>query len=122
MSRSPSVALAGHTDEGERFDDFAIRQEWWTGDVLPDAKVVRRELAGEPKIEVVGRSKEKVKRLFWDAVTQARAELAGDSKDKIHSSMRQKERNGHGGSTFPPSCAMMPAWIHAPWNGSATTS
>ena len=20
------------TDEGERFDDFAIRQEWWTGD------------------------------------------------------------------------------------------
>ena len=43
-----------HTDEGERFDDFAIRQEWWTGDALPDAKVVRRELAGVPKIEVVG--------------------------------------------------------------------
>ncbi len=21
-----------HTDEGERFDDFAIRQEWWTGE------------------------------------------------------------------------------------------
>jgi hypothetical protein len=66
-----------HTDEGERFDDFAIRQEWWTGDALPDAKVVRRELAGEPKIEVVGRSKEKVEELFWDAVTQARADLAG---------------------------------------------
>ena len=49
-----------HTDEGERFDDFAIRQEWWTGDALPEAKVVRRELAGVPKIEVVGRSKEKV--------------------------------------------------------------
>ena len=43
-----------HTDEGERFDDFAIRQEWWTGDALPEAKVVRRELAGVPKIEVVG--------------------------------------------------------------------
>ena len=23
------------TDEGERFDDFAIRQEWWTGEELP---------------------------------------------------------------------------------------
>ena len=49
-----------HTDEGERFDDFAIRQEWWTGEALPEAKVVRRELAGVPKVEVVGLSKEKV--------------------------------------------------------------
>ena len=66
-----------HTDEGERFDDFAIRQEWWTGDALPEATVVRRELTGVPKIEVVGRSKEKVEEIFWEAVTQARAELAG---------------------------------------------
>ena len=66
-----------HTDEGERFDDFAIRQEWWTGEALPEATVVRRELAGVPKIEVVGLSKEKVEELFWDAVTQVRAELAG---------------------------------------------
>ena len=43
-----------HTDEGDRFDDFAIRQEWWTGDALPEATVVRREMAGVPKIEVVG--------------------------------------------------------------------
>ena len=49
-----------HTDEGERFDDFAIRQEWWTGEALPEAKVVRRELAGVPRVEVVGLSKEKV--------------------------------------------------------------
>ena len=67
----------GDTDEGDRFDDFAIRQEWWTGDALPEATVVRRELAGVPKIEVVGRSKEKVEEIFWEAVTQARAELAG---------------------------------------------
>ena len=66
-----------HTDEGERFDDFAIRQEWWTGEALPEAKVVRRELAGVPKIEVVGLSKEKVEEIFWDAVTQVRADLAG---------------------------------------------
>ena len=52
--------------EGKRRDRsrpvaaFAIRQEWWTGEALPDAKVVRRELAGVPKIEVVGLSKEKV--------------------------------------------------------------
>jgi hypothetical protein len=43
-----------HTRYGERFDDFDIRQEWWTGDALPDAKVVRRELAGIPRVEVVG--------------------------------------------------------------------
>ena len=39
--------------------------------------MVRRELAGAPKIEVVGLSKEKVEEIFWDVVTQARAELAG---------------------------------------------
>jgi hypothetical protein len=65
------------TDEGERFDDCAIRQEWWTGEALPEAMVVRRELAGVPKIEVVGRSKEKVEEIFWEEVTQVRAELAG---------------------------------------------
>jgi hypothetical protein len=66
-----------HTDEGDRFDDFAIRQEWWTGEALPEATVVRREMAGAPKIEVVGLSKEKVEEIFWEEVTQARAELAG---------------------------------------------
>jgi hypothetical protein len=66
-----------HTREGERFDDFDIRQEWWTGEVLPDAKLVRRELAGVPKVEVVGLSREKVEELFWDTITQVRADLAG---------------------------------------------
>ena len=56
---------------------FAIRQEWWTGEALPEATVVRRELTGVRKIEVVGLSKDKVEEIFWDAVTQARAELAG---------------------------------------------
>ena len=69
-----------HTDEGERFDDFAIRREWWTGEALPEAKVVRRELAGVPKVEVVGLSKEKVEGLFWDRITQVRADLAGVSR------------------------------------------
>jgi hypothetical protein len=66
-----------HTDEGDRFDDFAIRQEWWTGEALPEAKVVRREIAGVPRVEVAGVSKEKVEELFWDTVTQVRADLAG---------------------------------------------
>jgi hypothetical protein len=44
---------------------------------MPEANVVRRELAWIPKIEVVGLSKDKVEEIFWDAVTQARAELAG---------------------------------------------
>jgi hypothetical protein len=69
-----------HTDEGERFDDFAIRQEWWTGEALPEAKLVRREVAGVPKVEVVGLSKEKVEELIWDTITQVRADLAGISR------------------------------------------
>ena len=80
IARMPVAKRRGalrHTDEGERFDDFAIRQEWWTGEELPDATVVRRELAGVPKVEVAGLSKEKVEELFWDTVTQVRAELAG---------------------------------------------
>ena len=76
--RSPSVAVrCGHTDEGERFDDVAIRHEWCTGEALPEAKVVRRELAGVPRVEVVGLSKEKVEETFWDTITQVRADLAG---------------------------------------------
>ena len=57
--------------------DFAIRQEWWTGDSLPEAKVVRREMTGVPTVEVIGRSKEKVEEIFWDTISQARAEVAG---------------------------------------------
>ena len=55
----------------------SLRQQWWTGEALPEATVVRRELTGVPKIEVVGVSKEKVEEIFGDAVTQARADLAG---------------------------------------------
>jgi hypothetical protein len=65
------------TREDQRFDDFDIRREWWTGEALPEAKVARRELAGVPKVEVVGLSKEKVEEIFWDTVTQVRADLAG---------------------------------------------
>ena len=43
---------------------------------MPEAKVVRRELAGVPKVEVVGLSKEKVEELFWDTINQVRADLA----------------------------------------------
>ena len=30
-----------------------------------------------PKVEVVGLSKEKVEEIFWDTITQVRADLAG---------------------------------------------
>ena len=39
--------------------------------------MVRSELAVVPKVEVVGLSKEKVEELFWDTITQVRADLAG---------------------------------------------
>ena len=112
-----------HTDEGERFDDFAIRQEWWTGDALPEATVVRRELAGVPKIEVVGSSKEKVEELFWDDGDPGQGRVGGRTQEiDLRYFVQQTERNGHGDSTLPPRCVMMPSWIHAPWNGWATTS
>ena len=63
--------------DDQRRDDFNIHQEWWTGDALPDATVVRRELAGVPRVEVVGVSKEKVEELFWDTIVQVRADLHG---------------------------------------------
>ena len=117
------AAQLRHTDEGERFDDFAIRQQWWSGEALPEATVVRRELAGVPRIEVVGSSKDKVEELFWDTVTQVRAELAGRTQEIISARSRDRWKEiGHGDSTLPPWCVMMPAWIHAPWNGWATTS
>ena len=57
--------------------DFEIGQEWWTGDVLPEATVVRREVAGVPNVELVGLSKDKVEELFWETITPVRADLAG---------------------------------------------
>jgi hypothetical protein len=72
-----------HTRHGERFDDFNIRQEWWTGDALPDATVLRRELAAVPSVEVVGPSWEKVEELFWNTITQVRAELDGSAVEVV---------------------------------------
>ena len=85
-----------HTDEGDRFDDFAIRQEWWTGDALPEAKVVRRELTGVPKIEVVGRPRRR-----WRRSSGTRSPRLGpiwpESRgNDFHYFVRRIERNGHG--------------------------
>jgi len=57
--------------------EFVIRQEWWTEDAQLDAKVVHRELVGVPEVELVGLSKEMVEEIFWDAITQVRADQAG---------------------------------------------
>jgi hypothetical protein len=69
------------------------RQEWWTEDALPDAKVVLRELAWVAKVEVVGLSKEKVEELFCNAITQLRADLAGVPRNlfpSLHAEDRKK--------------------------------
>ena len=65
-----------HTDEGERFDDFAIRQQWWTADAVPDApggvpQTCRCTQGGGGK-PVAG----KVEKTCWDTITQVRASLA----------------------------------------------
>ena len=66
----PFGAELRNTGEGERIEDFDIRQKSWTGGALPEVKVVRREVAGVPKVEVVGLSKEKVEELFWETIAQ----------------------------------------------------
>ena len=38
-------------------------------------------VAGVPKVEVVDLSKEKVEELFWDTITQVRADLAGSPQE-----------------------------------------
>ena len=52
-------AALRHTRDGERLDDFDIRQEWWTGDALPEARVGHPKLAEVPRAEVAGPSNEK---------------------------------------------------------------
>ena len=45
--------------DNERRDDFDIRQEWWTGDALPDAKIGEPQTSRGPKVEAVGLPQEK---------------------------------------------------------------
>jgi hypothetical protein len=61
----------------ERYGDFEITREWWTGDSVPDARVVRREIAGMPHVEVIGLSKEKVEQALYDTVVEIRETLEG---------------------------------------------
>ena len=44
---------------------------------------MRRKLAGVPKVEVAGLSKEKVEELFWDTITQVRADSGRSPKEMI---------------------------------------
>ena len=73
-AKRPSESLDAPRD---RYGDFEVKREWWTGDAVPDVQVVRCEIAGMPHVQVIGLSKEKVEQLFWDTVTQIRADLAG---------------------------------------------
>ena len=45
--------------------------------------MVRRELAGMPKVEVVGLSEEKVEETFWDTIAQVRADLTEHTSEMI---------------------------------------
>ncbi len=74
--RASAEVSCGTPVEGERFDDFDIRQEWFTGEALPEAKMARRELAGVPRVEVVGLSQGKGRGTVLDTITQVRADLA----------------------------------------------
>jgi hypothetical protein len=111
-----------HTREGERFDDFDIRQEWWTGEALPEAKLVRRELAGVPKVEVVGLSREKVEELFWD--DHPGQSRSGGSASEIVSAYlcRRWKKLGMSTRHCRPWCVMIASWTSMRWDGSATTS
>ena len=44
---------------------------------------VEPEQVGVPRVEVVGLSKEKVEELFWDTITQVRADVAGVARKEL---------------------------------------
>lgn len=95
-------ALLRHTGDGERRDDFAINQECWTGDALPDAKVVHRELARVPKVEVVGLSEEKVEDTFSTRLPRSGPTWPEVTGNDLRYFLLWMERNWHGDSTLPP--------------------
>ena len=70
--------------------------------MLPEAKVLRREPAGVPRVEVIGLSKEKVEETFWDAITQIGSSWRASRGNNLLPFVQQMERNGHGASTSPP--------------------
>ena len=92
-----------HTDEGERFDDFAIRQEWWTGDALPDGQ------GGAPGTGrgAQGRGGRACPRRRWRNCSGTRSPRSeptwpGSRGNNFRYFVRRMERNGHGDSTLPP--------------------
>ena len=50
-AKRPSEGLDAPRD---RYGDFEVKREWWTGDAVPDVQVVRREIAGMPHVQVIG--------------------------------------------------------------------
>jgi hypothetical protein len=84
--------------------------------------IARPELAGVPRVEVVGLSKEKV-----EDCSGTRSPRSGQTWRELQGKnfrffVWQTERNVYIGSTLPLLSVMMIVWIDAPWNGSATTS
>ena len=61
----------------DRYGDFEVTREWWTGDAVPEVQVVRREIAGMPHVQVIGLSKEKVEQALFDTVVEIRERLEG---------------------------------------------
>ena len=75
-SRSASVAATQrHTRDGERRDDFDIRQKWWTGDALPEAKLAVANSPGYPRPRWRAVQRESHGNL-GDTIAQFRADLA----------------------------------------------
>ena len=110
------------TREDERFDDFEIRQEWWIGDALPDAMVVHRELAGVPKVEVVGQSKEKWKSCSGTPSPRSESISQAYPGTSFRLFRTKRKQIGVVARHRRPSSVMIHLWTDTPWNGSATTS
>jgi hypothetical protein len=73
-AKRPSESLDAPRD---RYGDFEVKRQWWTGDAVPEVQVVRREIAGMPHVEVIGLSKEKVEQALRDTVVEIRERLEG---------------------------------------------
>jgi hypothetical protein len=61
----------------DRYGDFEVKREWWTGGAVPEVQVVRHEISGMPHVEVIGLSKQKVEQALYDTVVAIREQLEG---------------------------------------------
>ena len=91
-----------HTDEGERFDDFAIRQEWWTARRCPRPRWCAGNWPGCPGWRWSGCPRRRWRNCSGTRLPRSGPIWRASRGNDFRYFVQQTERNGHGDSTLPP--------------------